>query len=198
MMWRLIARRCPTRSMTIVGDLVQTSAPVKGGWRDRLPESVLGPARIEELSVNYRTPEQIMDLAVGVLARNGITVAAPRSVRRGIDPIDTAELGDTGIEDAIEAAAGKTIEGRVLVVCANADRARSIVVPDRWADLVDVRPVRDTKGLEYDHVVIVDPAEILASSERGANDLFVAMTRATQRLTLVERAGSSLMSDLSN
>ena len=192
MMWRLVARRCPTRSMTVVGDLAQTSAPVNGSWRDRLPERTVGKARIEELSVNYRTPEQIMDLAVEVLKRNGIEISAPRSVRRGDDPIDVLELTDGAIDDAITNATKVTTEGQVLVVCANAERVGTISVAEENSERVAVRTVRDAKGLEYDHVVIIDPDEILAASERGANDLYVAMTRATQRLTLVARLDSSL------
>lgn len=186
MMWRLIARRCPTRSMTVVGDLAQTSAALTGSWQDRLPESVLGKVRVEELSVNYRTPEQIMDLAVATLKQNGIEVTPPRSVRRGEDPIAVVELTGRGVDDAISNAIAKTSEGQVLVVCATGERASMIEVPSEAVERVAVRTVREVKGLEFDHVVVIDPDEIVAASDCGANDLYVAMTRATQRLTLVQ------------
>jgi DNA helicase IV len=88
MAWRLLLRRCPTRSMTVVGDVAQTGSPAgAASWTEAL-DPHLGPNwRIEELTVNYRTPAEIMDVAAAVLAAGGSAASAGRSVRStGVRP----------------------------------------------------------------------------------------------------------------
>jgi len=212
MAWRLIMRRCPTRSMTIVGDIAQTGDLAgAASWQDALGPFVAKRFKVEQLTVNYRTPAEIAAVADDVLAEIDPTLAAPRSVRAtGVPPravlaegalADTvaavlaeeaAGLGDRDAEDAGDVPAGRVA---VLAPTARVADLRARVLPDAGGsaepDLdapVVVLPVSAAKGLEFDAVVLVEPAELVAESPRGLNDLYVALTRATQRLTVVHRA----------
>jgi DNA helicase IV len=228
MAWRLVMRRCPTRSMTIVGDVAQTGDPAGAtSWHDALGSFVARRFRLEQLTVNYRTPAEIAEVADDVLAAIDPTLAPPRSVRAtGVSP--RAVHAGGSLTDAvaavlaaeIPAAHGRTNgsgtngsgtngsgtngdvsdEGRVAVLAPAARvaelRARLLPGlaghdggdPDAEPDLdapVVVLSVSAAKGLEFDAVVLVEPAELLTESPRGLNDLYVALTRATQRLTVV-------------
>jgi len=197
MQWRLLARRVPNRSMTIVGDVAQTgSAAGTSSW-----ETVLGPLagerwRVEELTVNYRTPRVVMDLATSLLAAHRIVVAPSRTAREG-DFAPVAVRADPAVED-LAAAVAEAVRaddaaldgGRFGVVTPRAlaaDLAKGLAdtLTGEVAERVDVFAVDDVKGLEFDGVVVVDPAGIVAESPRGVNDLYVALTRPTQRLTVV-------------
>jgi DNA helicase IV len=196
MAWRLLLRRCPTRSMTVVGDVAQTGSPAgAASWTEAL-DPHLGPNwRIEELTVNYRTPAEIMDVAAAVLAAGGSSASAGRSVRStGVRPW-SVRVADTDLPRAAAAAAAEfdVEEGTLAVIAphalldavADAVRAR---VPAMSADLTAgpvVLPPEGAKGLEFDSVLVVDPAGIVADGVRGHNDLYVALTRATQRLGVV-------------
>jgi DNA helicase IV len=195
MAWRLLMRRCPSRSMTIVGDLAQTSA--LGGpasWPDLLGPHVADRWRSAGLTVNYRTPAEIMAVAAKVLTRIDPRLEPPRSVRYGgIEPWD--EAGSTGRLVELVAAEAGAVGGGRLAVIAPAGRLDALapvlaaripaVGPGPSPDLempVVLLAVSQAKGLEFDGVVVVDPDGIVAESARGANDLYVALTRPTQRL----------------
>jgi DNA helicase IV len=196
MAWRLLLRRCPTRSMTVVGDVAQTGSPAgAASWTEAL-DPHLGPNwRIEELTVNYRTPAEIMDVAAAVLAAGGSAASAGRSVRStGVRPW-SVRVAETDLPRAAAAAAAEfdAEDGTLAVIAphalldavADAVRAR---VPAMSADLTAgpvVLPPEGAKGLEFDSVLVVDPAGIVADGVRGHNDLYVALTRATQRLGVV-------------
>ena len=204
MQWRVLVRRVPSRSMTVVGDVAQTgSAAGTTSWAQVLDVQAAGRWRIEELTVNYRTPAVVMEPAVALLAAAGQPVKAPHSAREGDWPplaVRVPAVGDrTADDDALahavhaaltadEAALGG---GRFVAVTPRArHRALAALLGERLAgnDLatrVDVMTVDDVKGLEFDGVVLADPAAIVAESRRGVNDLYVAMTRPTQRLTVV-------------
>lgn len=199
MAWRLLMRRCPSRSMTVVGDVAQTGDPSgTPSWNQVLSPYVADRWRLTELTVNYRTPAEIMALASGVLAAIDPDRRPPESVRStGVPPwlrgIEPAEL-TTHLIDAVRREAVAAGDGRlgVLVPAAELEslgRLLAEAVPDTAiggdAELVGkvvVLTVRQAKGLEFDGVLVVDPAAILAESPRGHNDLYVALTRATQRL----------------
>jgi DNA helicase IV len=202
MTWRLLMRRCPLRSMTLVGDIAQTGAlGAAGSWAEVLDPYVPGRWRLEQLTVNYRTPARIMALAAGVLAAAGITAATPEAVREGDWPpvAQRVPAGDLrAVAAAVEAELRLLGDGRMAVIAPAAgiaalraafaaalpagttgSGARALDAP------VAVLTVAEAKGLEFDAVVLVEPADILRGSPRGANDLYVALTRPTQRLRVL-------------
>jgi DNA helicase IV len=200
MAWRLVMRRCPTRSMTLVGDIAQTGDLAgAGSWDEVLAPFVARRWRLEQLTVNYRTPAEIAAVADDVLAAIEPGLAPPRSVRSaGILPravATSAGARDDTVAKVLAEEAGAVGEGRTAVLApaarVTALRTRLLGQDDTAADEVDltapvvVLPVSAAKGLEFDAVVVVEPAELLAESPRGANDLYVALTRATQRLAVV-------------
>ncbi len=202
MAWRLLMRRNPTKSMTLVGDVAQTgSAAGARSWDEVLDPYVAGRWRLTELTVNYRTPAPVMVLASAMLAAAGIETKAPRSVREGDFP-PSAQTFTSGDDDAVVAAVVAELEvlgeGRMAVIAAPSQvpslhRALAAALPAGVVAAgtgaldapVAVLAVNQAKGLEFDAVVLVEPAAILAASARGANDLYVAMTRPTQRLRVL-------------
>lgn len=196
MAWRAIARRCPSRSMTVVGDLAQTSSSAGAhSWRDALDEVSRGVWRVEELTINYRTPARIAALADRVLAAMDRDVTPPRAVREGEhDP------GDHHVDDATAEVVRLATElaaapGRSVVV---ADASRCVALSGALVDAgvdaalgphgldvaVAVMSPTEVKGLEFDNVVLVEPAQVRAAAT-GLADLYVALTRATSRLEIV-------------
>jgi DNA helicase IV len=198
MAWRVLMRRCPSRSMTVVGDLAQTGSRAgAGSWDDVLGPYVAQRWRLEELTINYRNPAEIAELSDNVLAAIDVDITPPRSVRRsGVAPRAirvssmAAELPAVVAEEAAAVGDGRLA---VLAPAAGVDELRTILgsseqrapgVDDLDAP-VTVLTVHQAKGLEFDAVVLVDPAAIVAESPRGLNDLYVALTRTTHRLSIV-------------
>ncbi|MFF2773527.1 HelD family protein [Streptomyces sp. NPDC058052] len=197
MQWRLLMRRSPTRSMTLVGDPAQTGDPAGvGAWDAILAPHVQDRWQHVRLGVNYRTPAEIMAVAAAVRREDDPAFEPPGSVRStGVEPWDrTVEDPVKEAADAVAAARGT--EGRLAVI------APPELLPGLVAALPDAsygpkpdltRPVvlldpRQAKGLEFDTVLVVDPDGIRAGATHGTNDLYVALTRATQRLGIVRRA----------
>ncbi len=207
MLWRLLWRRCPIRSATLVGDLAQASSPAAAGsWTDALAPHIGDRWRVERLSVSYRTPAEIMDVAADVLAAQDPSAEPPRSVRATGRPptavgVDTDQPGSDALVAAVAAealrAADAVGEGRVAVICPVGlpERVRAALattlgdVPVGVADVlaapIAVLTVAESKGLEFDAVIVAEPHMIIDGSRRGLADLYVAMTRATQTLTVV-------------
>ncbi|WP_328626377.1 ATP-binding domain-containing protein [Streptomyces sp. NBC_00353] len=202
MAWRLLMRRCPTRSMTLVGDVAQTGdAAGASSWASALAPHVGDRWRQVSLTVNYRTPAEIMASTTEVLASLGPGLQLPRSVREtGVEPwrmrTEPGLLARTLADRAAKEAAALE-DGRLAVLVPDTRRdelgaavAESVPgavygdEPDLESRVV-VLGVRQAKGLEFDAVLIADPTEILARSTRGPNDLYVALTRATQRLGII-------------
>jgi DNA helicase IV len=203
MAWRMLVRRCPTRSFTIVGDVAQTSALAGArSWSAALEPVLRDGWRLAELTVNYRTPAAVADAARRVAVAAGLPVSPLTSAREvegslQVVPVGAAAGGTTqeGLLDAVrhevDAARADFVvggAGRVAVVAAPATAAAvraglSTGDDDPDAPVVVVDPVQ-AKGLEFDAVVLVEPAEV-AAGESGASDLYVAMTRPTQRLVVV-------------
>jgi DNA helicase IV len=202
MMWRLLMRRVPSRSLTLVGDVAQVgSAAGATSWGSVLDRYVPGRWRLAELTVNYRTPAQVMHVAADVLAAAGVSAPTPESVREGDHP-PTARRVPAGDAGALVAAVVAELEavgsGRLAVVTASGadgalrDGLTAALPPGTVGSgrttldsPVSVLDVTSVKGLEFDAVIVVEPAEILEGSDRGANDLYVALTRPTQRLLVV-------------
>jgi DNA helicase IV len=201
MAWRMLMRRCPTRSMTLVGDVAQTGDPAGTSSWQRVLEPYLGKRwRLERLTVNYRTPAEIMAVAADVAAAIGPLAAAdlPASVREsGTEPwhlpVTPGELGKR-LAEAAEQEAAAVGDGRVAVIVpaarlgelggavGTAVPGASVGADAELENTVVVLSVRQAKGLEFDSVLIAEPDQILAESPRGHSDLYVALTRATQRL----------------
>ncbi|MCC2322035.1 HelD family protein [Cellulomonas xiejunii] len=201
MAWRALLRRVPTRSLTIVGDVAQTSAP--GGthdWAAMLDPLLRGSWRMAELTVNYRTPAVVAAAARRVALAAGLPVSPQTSARDVPDALTFERVTDaeqlaTAAARAADRLAVEVADaagaGRVAVV-ATADQAAQVraalaaagrAVPvgdvvDLQAPLVVLTPAQ-SKGLEFDVVVLVEPAQVLAAS---AGDLYVAMTRPTHAL----------------
>ncbi len=201
MAWRSLMRRCPTKSMTVVGDIAQTgSAAGARSWAEVLHPHVGDRWRLSELTVNYRTPAQVMRLAAAVLAAAGVDAATPRSVREGDSaPVLEETTGDPGaVLHAVRAEMDATGDGKlaVIVPAQLIDAVHEALVGGLPAgsvgrggaglDLpVALLEVRQAKGLEFDAVVLVEPSLVMAESPHGANDLYVAMSRPTQRLRVL-------------
>ena len=199
MAWRLLMRRCPSRSMTAVGDVAQTSELAgTTTWEQVFEPYVAQRWRLVELSVNYRTPAEVMAVAADVLAAVDPALRPPRSVRSaGVNPwarrvtpgtLAAELIADVGKEAAL------VEEGRVgILVPASLEASLGAELvaavpgaavgeqPDLLNHVV-LMTVRQAKGLEFDSVLVVAPDEIIAESPRGLSDLYVAVTRATRRL----------------
>ncbi|GAA3610058.1 AAA family ATPase [Kineosporia mesophila] len=202
MFWRTLARRVPTRSMTVVGDLAQTSSAAGATtWAEALDTIAKDRWRVAELTVNYRTPAKIMRPAAAMLTTEGISVRLPESAREGDwDPsrFRVGRTTDELVQAVLEAltADDKALGGGQFAVILSreavngevSERVRKSLLAPEFAvpaERVSVLSVDDVKGLEYDAVTVVDPAGIIAASRRGASDLYVALTRPTQRLSIV-------------
>ena len=169
--WRVLMRRCPSRSFTIVGDLAQRrSAAGATSWAKMLKPYAADRWVYRPLTVNYRTPAEIMAVAAAVLAEFAPTVQPPESVRScGVSPW-AKHVSEDELDSAIKAFVDDeaTREGTSVVIG-----------PPGMPGTVTAA---NTKGLEFDAVLVVAPEQILADGPRGAAELYVALTRATQRL----------------
>ncbi|MBD8042849.1 AAA family ATPase [Arthrobacter sp. Sa2BUA2] len=206
MQWRLLMRRCPLKSFTVVGDIAQTSSAAGAtSWQQALDPFVGERWTLEELTVNYRTPAQIAEAAVRMANAAGLVVSAPKAVREGQWPpfLDTVEEGGL-IARLLETLPGDlaALEGGLLAVITEDHRLAEVrqalkgVYGNRVGtgagglgqDIVVISP-REAKGLEFDGVVILEPSELLTAAAGKVGDLYVAMTRPTQRLRLIAERG---------
>nr|WP_244990072.1 AAA family ATPase [Saccharothrix coeruleofusca] len=189
MAWRTLMRRCPSKSMTVVGDIAQTG-DIAGAtsWDQVLSPYVMNRWKLTELTVNYRTPSEIMAVAADVLASVNPELVPPTSVRDSGHAPWSRRVADltAALPAAVAEESAAIGDGKLAVIVPAARLAQlRAAVPDATDDLdapVVVLGVVDAKGLEFDSVLVVDPSGILAESPRGASDLYVALTRATQRL----------------
>ena len=206
MQWRLLMRRCPLKSFTVVGDIAQTSSA--GGatsWQAALDPFVGERWTLEELTVNYRTPAQIAEAAVRMANAAGLVVSAPKAVREGRWAPFIDEVPEGGLIPRLLQALPEdleALEGGLLAVIAedhllgDVRRALTEVYGHRVGsgaggleqDIVVTSP-REAKGLEFDGVVILEPSELLTAAAGKVGDLYVAMTRPTQRLRLIAAKG---------
>jgi DNA helicase IV len=204
MQWRVLVRRCPMKSFTIVGDIAQVaSASGAASWASALTPLFKDAWRLEELTVNYRTPAQITREAERMAEAAGLPITPTRAVREGEWPIRRVSAAESWLADAVAEAvqADREIDatGTVAVIAPTRDvDAVAAAVSARFGDHAArgaaglMRPIAvltgyEAKGLEFDAVVLADPDALVAESPRGAASLYVAMTRPTQRLTLVTR-----------
>jgi DNA helicase IV len=254
MAWRTLMRRCPAKSMTIVGDIAQTGdLSGSASWSDALGPYVGARWRLAPLTVNYRTPAEIMTVAADVLAAIDPAARPPASVRESGAPPWRLAAGEREFTASVASAAATLAaeqagSGTLAVLCpaerleelraavaAAVAEAGAVAVAAAGAndpagvgddgaagpggtgagetepggagpggtglggaglggtglddaDLerpVVVLTVRQAKGLEFDSVLVADPAKIITESARGLGDLYVALTRATQRAGVI-------------
>ncbi|MGW6967468.1 HelD family protein [Streptomyces zaomyceticus] len=196
MQWRMVGRRGRHATWTIVGD------PAQSSWSDpdeaaAARDEALGsrPRRRFELTVNYRNPAEIAELAAKVLALAMPGKESPRAVRStGVEP-RFVPVGETGgkpdLAETVRSEARlllERVEGTVGVVVAMNRRAEAARWLAELGDRVVALGSLEAKGLEYDATVVVSPAEIADESPAGLRVLYVALTRATQQLTVVAAA----------
>jgi DNA helicase IV len=197
MAWRMLLRRCPTKSMTLVGDVAQTGAAAGAtSWAEALEPHVSGRWRHEELTVNYRTPAEIMAVAALVLERIDPSLRTPRSVRStGTEPWSEQVPTLAGLAPAVLRELDLVGDGKLAVIASAslagevtrqlADAGCPVASGDDPSSLdapAVVLSVTQAKGLEFDSVIVVEPAQIVAESSSGWRHLYVALTRATVRL----------------
>ncbi|MEU8656836.1 HelD family protein [Actinoplanes philippinensis] len=195
MAWRMLMRRCPSRSMTIVGDLAQTGA--RGGadtWSAVLSPYVADRWRLAALTVSYRTPAEIMAYAGRLLADADPPIDLPHPVRSsGAEPREV-----TGTVSDLATLVAQAPGGLAVIVPQARLAEVAAALPALGPDLDEpavLLTVTQSKGLEFDDVILVDPELIRAESPRGVNDLYVALTRATQRLTVLRLAPAGVSAD---
>lgn len=197
---RALGRRCPSGSFTVLGDLAQaTGAWIRDDWSELTLHLAPGTPTREELSVGYRVPASVLELAARQLPLISPGLTAPTSIREGrSEPAVVAGDPDDLLGAALDvgrAAVEQGLTTAVVVADDIFDDARGLVAA-RDLDVGDGRdgdfsrsltllPATDAKGLEFDAVVVTDPAGIVAGSAQGRRLLYVAMTRPTQLLYLV-------------
>lgn len=202
MQWRLLVRRCPLKSFTIVGDIAQTSSVAgANSWQGALAPMFGERWQLEELTVNYRTPSQIAEAAVRMANAAGLVVSAPKAVREGrwspiVDEVEAGAVVSRLVEVLPEEL--EALDGGLLAVIADGELLPAATSALRSAygrrigtgagsyeqDIVVISP-REAKGLEFDGVVVLEPSTMLNHEHGKVGDLYVAMTRATQRLRLI-------------
>lgn len=202
MQWHVLMRRCPLKSFTVVGDIAQGSLPsAASSWQSAMEPFVGDRLRVEELTVNYRTPRTIVDLAERVARANGLEVTSLRTVRDGDhEPIVEQVPGErlaAAARDAVRAEQERIGEGLVAAIV-----PEPLVgsMREELAELFGERVGRgagslsqdivvlsadEAKGLEFDAVILVEPARLLEEAHGKVGSLYVAMTRSTHVLHVV-------------
>ncbi|MEV4758160.1 AAA family ATPase [Micromonospora sp. NPDC049559] len=197
MQCRAIARRSEHGSITLLGDLAQGTAPwAATDWRESLAHLGKPDAAVVPLTVGFRVPAAVVAFANRLLPALAVDVPPAESLRRD-GALDLRTVGEVEGATVAEVRAALAYPGSVAVIAADAavERLRRVLAEagidtapadDPEADgRVSVVPATLVKGLEYDHVVVVEPAQIVAAEPRGLHRLYVVLTRAVSRLAVV-------------
>lgn len=216
--WRMLMRRCPSRSFTIVGDVAQTSA--LGGTRrwDKTMNRLFGANNwdLNELTINYRNPQAVSDLASQFAQNEGLYISTVHAVRDLPESVSRHTVDDT--KALLQTVANQSAQlanhfvsadgtGRIAIICPDSlinpvrqsvrKRLSSVLDPKEyqrlldqpeWDEQISVCGTETVKGLEFDAVIVVEPGMIeddAPSRLVAASDLYVAMTRPTQKLVIV-------------
>jgi DNA helicase IV len=200
---RALARRCPSGSFTVLGDLAQATGPwIRDSWDELAEHLASTQVNVETLTIGYRVPAPVLDLASRQLPLISPGLEAPRSIRPGLGVPLVARVGaDELVAEAFTRA----------LACVDAGMTTAVVLPDALYDEVmdaaedlDVAwgdgregdfsapltlvPASLSKGLEFDAVILAGPDQIVDTTNQGRRLLYVAMTRCTQQLTIVHSA----------
>ncbi|GAA3571009.1 AAA family ATPase [Nonomuraea rosea] len=193
MQLRALGRRCRNGSATVLGDLAQGTTPWStSSWTSVLKHLGQREGEVTELTLGFRVPREVLDFAARLLPSIAPDLAAPRSLRPGLGSLTVR--GGGAVADAAREALTK--EGSIGVIVPDAmveDVSRSltglphaVLDPDSAEDhRLLIVPATLAKGLEYDHVVVVEPADIVAAEPRGLARLYVVLTRAVTSLTVL-------------
>lgn len=202
MQLRMVSRRSQRGDMTLVGDIAQST----GAWHYRdwseiaehLPTG--DDARLAELLIGYRVPMQIMEIASPLLPHIAPSLTAPRAVRPGTSEPGFRRTGEVELGQTVTQIVTETIDhrpGKIAVVVPQTLVNRTVadlqaegirageLVKDGLRERVTVLTAERSKGLEFDNVVVVEPAAIFEEARYGPNELYVAITRATQHLEIL-------------
>jgi len=171
--WQMLLLRCPSRSFTIVGDRAQARHGFTESWQERLGRTGLDQISLASLSINYRTPEEVMAAAEPVIRAVLPDANVPISIRSTGLPVGHGSASDLGL--VIDSWLSAQADGIACVIGDTSFRATSRVQ--------SLTPEL-SKGLEFDLVILVDP-EAFGPGIEGAVDRYVAMTRATQQLVIL-------------
>jgi DNA helicase IV len=176
MQLRMVSRRARDGALTILGDVAQATGAVRyARWEEVLPHLPrAAEATVEELRHAYRVPREIMELALPLLDTIAPDVAAPVSYRTGADPPAVVQVEREQLLTAAFRAAAAAPDGLLAVIVPD-----ELVADVPTDELVPVLTPRESKGLEFDHVIVVEPALI------DLRELYVALTRPTKTLTVV-------------
>ncbi|MDR1512713.1 MAG: AAA family ATPase [Propionibacteriaceae bacterium] len=189
MEWRMLLRRCPARSMTVVGDFAQAgTATTIRSWADALGPFVGDRFEHHRLTVNYRTTAEILDATAPLLALIAPDQRLSTSIRHGDQPSTVTVADDElrgALRDLVERAAAAW-PGELIGVIGTAETVASLGTSLHDTDAVIVA-APDARGLEFDNVFIVDPEAVQTARHGGARDLYVALTRATKRVWTLRR-----------
>ncbi|MEU7484437.1 RNA polymerase recycling motor ATPase HelR [Streptomyces sp. NPDC042319] len=176
--WQMLLQRCPSRSFTIVGDRAQARHGFTETWEERLARVGLDRATVASLSINYRTPEEVMAEAERVIRTALPDANVPTSLRGSGIPVVHGSVAD--LDTTLDSWLAAHAEG-IACVIATGDIGEGTV---RAAPRVRSLTPELSKGLEFDLVVLIDP-ESFGNGIEGAVDRYVAMTRATQQLVIL-------------
>jgi DNA helicase IV len=196
---RAIGRRCATGSATVLGDIAQGTTPwATASWPELLRHLGKDDAVLRELTAGYRVPRQILDFASQLLPYIAPELAPASSVRQEPGSLAITGVPSGQLPGALAAACGRALEspGSVAVIAAD-DQIAALgaalakggvpheVLGSEEAAQLTLVPVTLAKGLEFDQVIVVEPGRIAAAESRGLHRLYVALTRAVSRLTVL-------------
>jgi DNA helicase IV len=176
--WQMLLRRCPSRSLTIVGDRAQARHGFSESWQARLVRIGLDNINVASLSINYRTPEEVMAEAEPVIRAEVPDANVPTSIRSSGVPVVHGSVSD--LCSILDPWLAEQADGTACVIGVSGTRG----APFRATSRVRSLTPQLSKGLEFDLVVLIDP-ETFGDDIEGTVDRYVAMTRATQRLVVL-------------
>ncbi len=177
MQWRMVARRARGHSMTLVGDLAQRTSGSASAWSDLLPPE-LGEVGRHDLTTNYRSPTEVATLTTEVLAELAPGLDPPMSIRSSGSEPTFARVPDVhaALPGVVDGELARVDPGRVAVI--------AVDPPAIEAERVTSLRPEAAKGMEFDSVVVVEPADIVAQ-QNGLALLYIALSRTTHRLVVL-------------
>lgn len=180
--WQMLLRRCPSRSFTVVGDRAQARHGFTETWPERLARVGLPDPTVAPLTINYRTPAEVMAEAEPVIRAALPGANVPTSIRESGVPVRHSPVAD--LASVLDAWLAGHAEGTAVVIETSRDGRRGALLDQRGPDRVRWLTPELAKGLEFDLVVLVEP-DRFGDGITGAVDRYVAMTRATERLVVL-------------